>query len=394
MIDKLDLQVPESAFLRPKVLEFVREETRQPSGSRELYAAQVDLRPFGLSCMVHLYNRFVRGHKVELIEIGKMGYQEMTGTLEQVFDTDPLKLRVLRADGCADIPQVPVYWFHHNLSVKGKRFSSALAVDYTVMGKRGIETIYFGKRPNCLRVYNKIAKWQDDYARLARRKRVPCPDCEPKLDGATLEAADFSSTGAAAEWARRHCERKRVHGDQAALGVLYAPLDSRRASQRPRIQREGCSTCGGTGLVWKTPELPNFRELFGYERTDTLTRIERQMNGDRVPREIATMRLVRDAAEYDPFSDLRIPGKCWIPVRPEDVGPVEYAAGMMLRQQREEMGAQKFNQYLNRCSRNNAARIIAKYEKFLSPSGEEAARITREEIVERYRDSTAKQMIA
>ena len=47
------------------------------------------------------------------------------------------------------------------------------------MGRRGVETIYFGKRPNVIRVYNKVAERQYQYSRmLARAKRNNIPVTE------------------------------------------------------------------------------------------------------------------------------------------------------------------------------------------------------------------------
>src|SRR5215469_9644621 len=38
------------------------------------------------------------------------------------------------------------------------------------MGKGGIQTLYFGKRPNVIRIYDKVAEYKSQYAKLLRDK--------------------------------------------------------------------------------------------------------------------------------------------------------------------------------------------------------------------------------
>src|ERR1700730_10546918 len=51
-----------------------------------------------------------------------------------------------------------------------KRFAAEIGKqEYMRMGMKTAETLYFGKRPNCVRIYNKITEFQHQYRQLQRR---------------------------------------------------------------------------------------------------------------------------------------------------------------------------------------------------------------------------------
>ena len=45
------------------------------------------------------------------------------------------------------------------------------------MGNVELQTAYYGRRPNCIRVYDKVAEWRKEYA--ARRAAAAIPNFQP-----------------------------------------------------------------------------------------------------------------------------------------------------------------------------------------------------------------------
>ena len=182
MIDKVDLRVPAYA---PYAREFgalyqdIRNDPKGPFRPSRHYSASADLRKHGYPVVLHTHcTRDKRGnHKLELLDTGVMTYSQMRHEINRIFDTPPGPLQVMRVDLAADVEGVPVEWFEKNLGVTFKRFTSGMGVSdpdelqFSKMGKNGIETLNFGKRPNFFRIYNKIAELKNQYASLKRAAR-------------------------------------------------------------------------------------------------------------------------------------------------------------------------------------------------------------------------------
>ena len=119
-------------------------------------------------------------HKLELLDTGTKSFWGMLREIERIFSLDALRCPVTRVDCAADVPNVPVSWFKQASLMKWKRWHSGLSKpdDSTVieMGRIRPETIYFGKRPNITRVYNKNSEYEAQYARIVKRCS---PDQEP-----------------------------------------------------------------------------------------------------------------------------------------------------------------------------------------------------------------------
>jgi len=84
------------------------------------------------------------------------------------------QLEVMRIDLAADVPDIPVDWFRTHMRVLWKRRRAELG-EYMIISQGEGETLYFGKRPNCFRVYNKIAELKEQHKTLARQTS---PDAE------------------------------------------------------------------------------------------------------------------------------------------------------------------------------------------------------------------------
>lgn len=178
MVDKLDVRV---SNLVPFSSDFgyIQKETR---GDRRIwkqsqhYHNVADLRPFGYEAKLHMDLRHkTKGghpHKLELIDTGQSNYTGWREEICRVFNfgsnRDIDALEVIRLDVNADVENVPPSWFHEHMRVKYKR-RGAHIYEYMGITNREGETHYWGQRPNCFRVYNKIAELKVQHKRLARR---------------------------------------------------------------------------------------------------------------------------------------------------------------------------------------------------------------------------------
>jgi hypothetical protein len=288
--------------------------------SSPYYASVRDLRQFGYQAVLHM--SCLRGkegnHKLALVDTGTMKYGQMAREVERIFDVDARRLSVMRVDFAADVRGVPVSWFAGHVRARWKRFvcdigkTESFENEYTRMGGQQVETFYLGKRPNCFRIYDKIAEYKHQYAHLTWR---------------ALDAA----------------------------------------------------------------ELPAFEAVYGYPETGlTLTRVERQIGGSRVPTQIDTFGKLKRSAEFNPFDklDFLASGKSEPSVH--EYGLSRYAVGMWLRSAIEELGIHRVRSFVNAHSGGHASRFFSQYRDFLPAE----AGIDGHRLFLVYRESVSKQLAA
>ena len=169
MIDKLEVRVSagtaftsrfESLFLTAK-FNFSRH-----------YMIVADLRPFAYDAILHYACRHgkERNHKVELVDTAGMSHLGMVKAIEEIFAVDANRLGVMRIDLAVDVPGVSVPWFAEHARIKYKRFLAKLGVVETAeMGDRQIQTLYYGKRPNVFRIYDKLQEYRIQFQRMLRQ---------------------------------------------------------------------------------------------------------------------------------------------------------------------------------------------------------------------------------
>lgn len=325
VIDKVDVRIPagtqfstEFARLYPEI----RNDPRvNPFRSTRYYDSVGDLRRFGYDAVLHMGCALDKkgNHKLELIDTGRMTYGQMAHEIQRIFDTNPRRLEMMRVDLAADVQDVPVSWFAGHVRARWKRFAADLGkigedpeMEYCRMGKQTVETLYFGKRPNCFRIYDKIAEFKHQYAQLTRR------------------ASDAA-------------------------------------------------------------ELPSFADAYGYPASGiTLTRVERQIGGSRVPTEIDTFGKLKRAPEFNPFDKLEFlaPGKVEPSIEKYDVEA--WLKGKGLRQLIDTEGMHRARAFLNAHSGGHASRYFQTYREFLpADTGIDARRLFAV-----YQQSVAKQLAA
>ena len=349
MIDKLDVRVPRTTPFT-KEFGYLYQElwcdpNNRPFRETEHYQVSGDLRDFGYSAIFHGFCKHsVGAHKVELVDTGRMSYREMLNEIERIYDCPARTLEIMRVDMCADVPGVSVAWLQDRVRVQYKRWGARTQkiepVLMTDMGRRGIETVYFGKKPNCYRIYNKIAELQYQHQLMQR-------------------------------------------------------------------QAKG--------------ELPSFEQCFGYPVGFTLTRVERQTAGGRIPKRISTLgRLQQNAKEFDPFDKLEIISSGKPEPNPSDYDLSMWLAGMKLRELCRQLGMHRLRQFINQHSSGNASRYLLRTYRDFVPSDALAEEsrldpvfdgfserepeqtaisdwcegITREQITEIYRQSVSRQLAA
>ena len=153
---------------------------KDPFKPSRYYLAVGDLRPFGYDSILHAHCVHGDGNfKLELIDTGKSSLANLVREIERVFEVDGRRMEVSRLDLAADIRDVPVSWFMDHLRAKHKRWAADFGnVDYSRMGMNSVETLYLGKRPNFYRIYDKIAEFRYQYARLRPDGDLPKPSFE------------------------------------------------------------------------------------------------------------------------------------------------------------------------------------------------------------------------
>ena len=316
MVDKCDVRIP---HLTPFTREFaalypeLRNPEKSPFHSSQYYLAVGDLRDVGYGAILHMGCRYGKGdHKLELVDAGLHGFSFLLREIERIFLIDSYQLELMRVDLAADVPGVPVMWFHKNVRARFKQFSNAGmgGLEYQQLGKKGLQTLYFGTKPNCYRIYDKTAEYEDQYRTLLR-----------------------SSHGA---------------------------------------------------------EIPSFEARFGISRESILTRVERQIGGGRIPREIRNLRELHSGAlDFDPFANLEFIGASH-EQNPSDFPRFnDYLVAIAARQLVQEMGNHSFRQLVNLHTGNGSRWFKRHGDSLYSGLG-----ITKAEFSERYRDSLSKQLAA
>ncbi len=344
MIDKADVRISEFAPPGPVLAGPLEELKKHPVPlfrSSRFYQYVCDLRePFGIDAVVHLYLRHGRpNHKVEIIDAGEKTVQEMADIIRKLFVVDPWALQLMRADLATDLEGVSVPWFKDNAYVNRKQFSSRIEksfdqeLQFVGMGTAVAQTLYAGKRPSLIRIYNKLEEWHMQWRKLG----IKCDRFNRRMDGLEMT------------------EEQKYYGSRFV------------------------------------PSFPDYCKDRGYqfETGSMLTRIERQIGGNRFPPEFSTMGDLRYAHELHPFTGVQIVST--EPVQnfnfpPEGVPLRDWLAAIGLETVKEQVGGlQMARSIVLKYGNGNGRRILESLEKS-SPTKRQP--LTMEEIQESFRRST------
>lgn len=176
MIDKIEVRLLSSVTFRKDIRTLIRQMDystgkgfMRPS---RFYAGIGDLTPLGIDGLLHYHcKKGGQGnHKLEMLGTGKKPFSALAAVFDAVIDGPSDDLGIMRLDLCADIPDVPVSWFHPRLRIRYKRMSHQIGpLKYEIIGKAGMETISAGRRPNVVRIYDKVAESKMQFRRMVRR---------------------------------------------------------------------------------------------------------------------------------------------------------------------------------------------------------------------------------
>ena len=177
MIDKLEVRVPATAEYTPAFGQLYstlwNDPPNNPFRASRHYCVVGDLRAFGYDAILHAHCKHgeAGNHKLELLDTGIRSLEELLREIESVFQVSPSTLEIMRLDLAVDVMGVPVSVFQDCARAAYKRIVVDFenAEQFVRMGQRDIETIYLGKRPNCYRIYNKIAEYKTQYAKVQRQ---------------------------------------------------------------------------------------------------------------------------------------------------------------------------------------------------------------------------------
>jgi hypothetical protein len=344
MLDKVDVRVPDSTGPGPALaepFEQLRKRPTSPFRPSHRYQYTCDLREvFGIDAVVHLWFRHGRPmHKIEIVDAGEKTLADMEQIITQLFNVDVRMLELLRIDLAADIEDVPVPWFREHSFVNRKQFSARIEksaeseLQFVGMSTAHAQTIYAGKRPNLIRVYDKLAEWYIQVKRLER---------DAKRFNARMDGMDLTE-------------------EQIFYGKRIPPTFE-----------EFCKARGYT-----------------YRQNSVLTRVERQMGGQRLPEALRTFGDLYRAHEFTPFEALRIvPGSShgFIAEPPRGVSVHNWLASLGFNALQQHLGsAQLASSLVMRLGRGNGKRV-------LQSLSESAPRlfppVTIDDIQESYRKST------
>jgi hypothetical protein len=379
MIDKIEAMVERGTDFRGELNELRRGSPWDPYFSilrpSKFYKAVADLRPFGLDAMLHIDQKRYGTHKVELLETGKKGMAEIQSTIERIVKCDPGGCRLGRIDLATDVRDVPLSWFREHTYVEYKQFLCAHAklvdAEISEMGKKIYQTLYFGKRPSCVRIYDKTAErvahyelWKKREIRAAKRSWLERVAHQPDADREALLLPEFPSV---TEW-------------------LSQELPEIKSDLTVRVQE---------GLLPES-SLPEQKVL----RFPVVTRVENQFGG-RVPESLQTLSdMRRNVLDFNPFARMKIVAGNQVPPGLFDRDSSgayrfrvsEWCFYMYVRENWNELGAAQMWSMLNRDRHGRL--YLNKMRDFLPMKENDSSGVSVSELYEQYRSSTSRQLAA
>ena len=383
MIDKIEAMIERGTYFRGELNELRRgspwdafSPMLRPS---KYYKAVADLRPFGFDAMLHIDQKRYGTHKVEIFETGKKSMAEIQDTLERIVDCDPRGCRLGRIDLCADVHDVGLSWFREHAYVQYKQFICAHAkvveAEQTEMGKKIYQTLYFGKRPSCVRIYDKVAE-RVAYYELWKKREI---------------------RAAKKAWLAECADRPRGSDEVPPLLLPEFPIVQEwLAVELPKIKND-CAL-----PVSARPDLlpdtsPPVQSVLHFP---VLTRVENQFGG-RVPETLQTMgEMRRNVLDFNPFERMKlirgnvIPPGCF-----DKDASGEYCfrvkdwmAYMFVHQNWRNLSAAQMWSILNRD--RNGKLYLRQMADFLPIEDDGSPGISEPELFESYRNSISRQLAA
>jgi hypothetical protein len=172
-VDKLEIRIPKGTTVSEGLYRELRQSRVDLTRRTKYYGRVEDLRRYGRSSILYSGQKWNGNHKLEIVGSGMMTLPEIASEISNVFDVDPRSAEIMRIDLAVDVQGYPVDWFRRRARVSHKRYSSEYA--RFVSEHAQVETLYFGKRPNIFRIYDKTEEQRVDYRRLIRKAKTEEP---------------------------------------------------------------------------------------------------------------------------------------------------------------------------------------------------------------------------
>src|SRR5262249_39344375 len=114
-------------------------------------------------------------HKIELLGISRLSYDKILAEVSNITPLPAPELKILRIDLAVDVHNFSIEWFRRSVIHRQTQvFSELGSPRYSTAEWRWGWTIQFGKRPDCVRIYDKTAELEHRYAKLTRQSQANC----------------------------------------------------------------------------------------------------------------------------------------------------------------------------------------------------------------------------
>jgi hypothetical protein len=362
------------------------------------YQARVDLRRVmknskgePLDGMLHIHSK--NGNhtdKLEVLNCGDKSWDEICDVIGCVTQRNPEELRTRRLDLCTDT-DVPVPWYARSVRAQWKRWRTEVgeielysdveekhSMQFMDIGKRRLETMYLGRQPNLIRIYDKTAERLHRYHYEERQHYRAAMVLDDSIQA-----------------------RRKVY-QECGFNISDRVTNVRylfdKTIDNPKVRSKALQA------VKLLHPFPSFNDWSNGRLWDftTLTRLERQMQG-KLPIMLSTVEAVRNnVLDFNPFEKLNFAAPPNEPKWEEIMGFtfMERMAGLMCWRALTEDGITYDELYKNAAvgkfgRRANAKTTMKRLEPFLAkamqPTGGERT-ITAEELYEQYRSSIKRQL--
>ena len=397
MYDTLEIPLKPSASFSNRIapfkfaVEFCSDPLKSeiPFRSNLYYRQVVDLRRVAeIDAILHLNAKKTGTHKIQIIEAGQKCQGQIADTIAEIVNIHPKLLGVSRVDSCVDVVDGPsVSWIAQSVRARYAQWQAEFGkveihdeagrtMSWSEMGKRLLQSMYLGKRPNCFRVYDKKAErihaWTSEKRRHERHASQIVVD---KVTAGTPECVYTPDPYAARAMVEYRAVMRRK--ELLCSGRYYLPF--------PDFDTWFAAHC--TGPMSNLVQMPK-----------VLTRVERQMAAGRVPPELDTFEKLfsTQVLDFNPFGRLEFSSFAGQPqIDSGRYSRVEILTGLMIKRilQTEEMTYQQLHTYLN--EKRNAKAILKKFAPFVAAANPpKEVSISSAELFDRYRSSVSRQLAA
>lgn len=341
LIDKADFRVPgplpftkEFARVYSSAASLPSEQANRVWKKSKFYAKAGDFTSFGYPVMLHMECTMTkkRNHKLEILQTGDKTLGEMRDICEAIFEGTPDNWGILRADLTADAEGVEVDWFKQHTYVLGKQVRRELG------------------------------------------QIIPIPYLA------------LSKGVAETIYAGVKPNQIRIYNKTQERVVRHGRM--MRAAVR-KFERDCLE-----GKVVEMPKLQSFEEVYGYDPSKIITRVERQLSGTDLEKvNLTTFERLKLADRIKPFEKIKFFKSSEVDLSLESWGWRDWCIGETLKREVERNGLASALKLLQRGQPSNHRKERKKFEPWLG-AGSKMGGTTSAELQNEFVRSTYRQIAA